>query len=65
MGNSLEYLLSVERYSLAEDSWQTVSYLNEAGKGMTMATMPDGIYLIGGYRSSLMTYTEQVLRFDP
>lgn len=65
MGNTLEYVLSVERYSIAEDVWHTVSYLNEAVKGMTVVTMPDGIYLIGGHKSLTMTYTERVLRFDP
>ena len=59
-------LTSVERYVIADNYWERVvtADLYAPLKSMATATMPDGIYLIGGYDTNKMTYARQVLRLD-
>ncbi len=57
-------LTSVERYTISQDRWEVVATLHAPMKAMAVSTLPDGIYLMGGYDSNTMTYTRRVHRFD-
>ena len=51
---------------IADNYWERVATadLYAPMKSMATATMPDGIYLMGGYDTNKMTYARQVLRLD-
>ena len=39
----------VERYNPEKDEWELVSSLNTARRALSAVTLPDGIYVIGGF----------------
>ena len=57
-------LTSVERYTISSDRWEVVTKLGAPMKAMSVATLPDGLYLMGGYNANVKTYTRRVLRLD-
>ena len=56
---------SVERYTIETDSWETVTHLDAPLVGMSVATLPDGIYILGGFDPARQVCSKRVIRLDP
>ena len=56
-------LTTIEKYTVATDTWQTLTtQLDTPLKATAVATMPDGIYLMGGFDSTSQTFSKRVFR---
>jgi len=61
-GHNNQPLNTVERYDPERQMWEDVAPLNIARTGLSVVTLPDGIYAIGGYDGSKCLNT--VERYD-
>ena len=56
-------LRTIEKYTILTNTWQTLnSQLDTPLKSTAVATMPDGIYLIGGFNWASKTFSKRVIR---
>lgn len=39
----------MERYDIEKDEWEIVASLNVARRALSAVTLPDGIYVMGGF----------------
>lgn len=61
-GGSNSCLSHVERFSLEKNKWEDLPELNTARRALTAVSMPDGIYVLGGFNGE--KYLSSVEKLD-
>jgi len=59
-----KFLSTVERYCFATDTWEHGTSLDRPLKAVGAVSMPDGIYIIGGFDGIDQQYCDTVRKLD-